>query len=244
MTVLSDATRKRITSLAELYPERRTALLPALKIAQEDVGYLPAEAIAEAADAVGVPHSAAFELAAFYTMLRTERSAPTRIVVCGQLPCALRGAEGLIRDLLNGLDWVLTNNIQVTLLAFAFGLTAGIGTAFLLIFNGVQLGAVAGWMTAKGNSSALWGWIMPHGGTELLAITLSGAAGFMFAQAIIAPGNVRRPAALRRVAIPALTIELGVMVMLVFAGMIEGFVSPSSIGFSARIGVLAVSMIF
>ena len=99
-------------------------------------------------------------------------------------------------------------------------------------------------MTAKGNGSALWGWIMPHGGTELLAITLSGAAGFMFAQAIIAPGNVRRPAALRRVAIPALTIELGAMMMLVFAGMIEGFVSPSSIGFSARIGVLAVSMIF
>src|SRR5207249_9877382 len=64
---------------------------------------------------------------------------------------------------------ILTNNIQVTLLAFGFGLTAGIGTAFVLITNGIQLGAVAGWMTAKGNSSALWGWIMPHGGTELLA---------------------------------------------------------------------------
>jgi uncharacterized membrane protein SpoIIM required for sporulation/uncharacterized RDD family membrane protein YckC len=139
---------------------------------------------------------------------------------------------------------ILTNNIQVTLLAFGFGLTAGIGTAFLLVTNGVQLGGVAGWMTAKGNSGALWGWIMPHGGTELLAITLAGAAGFILARAIIAPGEVRRATALRRVATGSLTIELGVMVMLVFAGMIEGFVSPSSIGFPARIAVLAVSLVF
>jgi uncharacterized membrane protein SpoIIM required for sporulation/uncharacterized RDD family membrane protein YckC len=139
---------------------------------------------------------------------------------------------------------ILTNNIQVTLLAFGFGLTAGFGTALLLIFNGVQLGAVAGWMTAKGNSSSLWGWIMPHGGTELLAITLAGGAGFMIARAIIAPGEVRRATALRRIAIPALTIELGVMAMLVFAGLIEGFVSPSSIGFPARIAVLAASLVF
>jgi uncharacterized membrane protein SpoIIM required for sporulation/uncharacterized RDD family membrane protein YckC len=139
---------------------------------------------------------------------------------------------------------ILTNNIQVTLFAFAFGLTAGIGTAFMLLFNGVQLGAVAGWMTAKGNSSALWGWIMPHGGTELLAITLAGAAGFILARAIIAPGEVRRATALRQVATPSLTIELGVMVMLVFAGLIEGFVSPSSIGFPARIAVLVVSLLF
>jgi uncharacterized membrane protein SpoIIM required for sporulation/uncharacterized RDD family membrane protein YckC len=139
---------------------------------------------------------------------------------------------------------ILTNNIQVTLLAFAFGLTAGAGTAFVLITNGIQLGAVAGWMTARGNSAALWGWIMPHGGTELLAITLAGGAGFVLARAIIAPGEVRRGVALRKVAPSALFIELGVMVMLVFAGIIEGFVSPSSIGLAARFAVLITSLIF
>jgi uncharacterized membrane protein SpoIIM required for sporulation len=139
---------------------------------------------------------------------------------------------------------IMTNNVQVTLLAFGFGLTAGLGTSFLLIFNGVNLGGVAGWMTAKGNARALWGWIMPHGGTELLAITLAGAAGFMLAKAIVAPGEVRRSVALGKVATPALIIELGVMVMLVVAGLIEGFVSPSSIGFSARIAILAVTLVF
>lgn len=157
-------------------------------------------------------------------------------------PESLHNIPGFARPI--AASSILTNNIQVTLLAFGFGLTAGIGTAFVLITNGIQLGAVAGWMTAKGNSSALWGWIMPHGGTELLAIVLAGAAGFMLARAIIAPGEIRRPTALRRVAIPALTIELGVMVMLIFAGLIEGFVSPSSIGFPARIAVLSASLIF
>jgi NADH-quinone oxidoreductase subunit E len=100
---LSARTRSAIQELAALYPERRTALLPALKLAQQDAGWLPRDAIAEAADLVGVPHSAALELAAFYTMLHTEPGPATRIVVCAQLPCALRGAEGLIRDLDAGL---------------------------------------------------------------------------------------------------------------------------------------------
>ena len=101
--VLSDRTRASIAALVALYPERRTALLPALKIAQAEVGYLPPEVIAETADLVGVPHSAALELAVFYTMLHTEPGPATRVVVCAQLPCALRGAEGLIRDLRSGL---------------------------------------------------------------------------------------------------------------------------------------------
>src|SRR5687767_14930819 len=102
--MLSEATQVAIRTLVETYPERRTALLPALKLAQADVGYLPPEAIGEAADLVGVPHSAAFELASFYTMLHMQPQPPTRVVVCAQLPCALRGAEALIRELHAGLQ--------------------------------------------------------------------------------------------------------------------------------------------
>src|SRR5438270_8127960 len=101
--MLSDATRGQIERLVAQFPERRSALLPALKLAQKDAGWLPPDAIAEAADLVGVPHAAALELAAFYTMLHTSPGPATRVVVCAQLPCALRGAEGLIRDLEHGL---------------------------------------------------------------------------------------------------------------------------------------------
>jgi NADH-quinone oxidoreductase subunit E len=100
---LSDPTRAAIRKLIDVYPERRTALLPALKLAQADMGYLPPEAIGETADLVGVPHSAAFELVTFYTMLREAPPAAHTVVVCAQLPCALRGAEALLRDLHEGL---------------------------------------------------------------------------------------------------------------------------------------------
>jgi uncharacterized membrane protein SpoIIM required for sporulation len=131
----------------------------------------------------------------------------------------------------------------VTFLAFGLGLTAGIGTTVLLVFNGIHLGSVAGWMTLHGKERALWGWIMPHGGTELLAICLAGAAGYLLAGAIVAPGQLRRSTALKRVGGDALIIEIGCMAMLVIAGVIEGFVSPSGIDYPSRIGVLTASLL-
>jgi NADH-quinone oxidoreductase subunit E len=103
---LSAGTRSEIERLVARFPERRSALLPALKLAQRDAGWLPPAAIAEAADLVGVPHSAALEIAEFYTMLHTEPGPATRVVVCAQLPCALRGAENLIRH----LQWACSNH--------------------------------------------------------------------------------------------------------------------------------------
>jgi uncharacterized membrane protein SpoIIM required for sporulation len=152
----------------------------------------------------------------------------------------LHSIPSLARPVISSL--IISNNIQVTLLAFGFGLTAGIGTSLLLIFNGIHLGSVAGWMTLHGKQRALWGWIMPHGGTELLAICLAGAAGYLLASAIIAPGQMRRSTALKHVGTDALIIELGCMVMLVIAGFIEGFVSPSAIDYASRIGVLVLSL--
>lgn len=152
----------------------------------------------------------------------------------------LHNIPALARPVVSSM--IISNNIQVTLLAFGFGLTAGIGTIVLLIFNGIHLGSVAGWMVLHGKDRALWGWIMPHGGTELLAICLAGAAGYILAGAIVAPGQVRRSTALRNIGGDALVIELGCMVMLVVAGLIEGFVSPSAISYTSRIGVLVVSL--
>lgn len=102
--MLSETTRGEIERLVARFPQRRSALLPALKMAQQDTGWLPPEAIAETADLVGVPDAAALEIARFYTMLHTEPVPRTRVVVCAQLPCALRGAEQLIRDLRAGVD--------------------------------------------------------------------------------------------------------------------------------------------
>jgi NADH-quinone oxidoreductase subunit E len=74
-----------------------------LKLAQAELGYLPPAAVAEVADLVGVSHAAAHELVTFYSMLHTERVGRQVVEVCVQLPCAVRGAEGLLRQLAEGL---------------------------------------------------------------------------------------------------------------------------------------------
>src|SRR5438093_12327040 len=93
LLMLSAQTKEKILAQVGAYPKRRTSLLPSLKLAQEEVGYLPPEAVAEVADLVGVSHAAAHELATFYSMLRTELSGKKRVEVCVQLPCALAGGE-------------------------------------------------------------------------------------------------------------------------------------------------------
>jgi NADH-quinone oxidoreductase subunit E len=124
---LEPTTRSAIASLVEAYPERRSALLPALKLAQAESGWLTSEAVKEAADLVGVPHAAAFELATFYTMLHytTEPNPPAppqRVVVCAQLPCALRGADRLLRDLRAGLQHELANgSVEIERTSECFG---------------------------------------------------------------------------------------------------------------------------
>jgi NADH-quinone oxidoreductase subunit E len=97
--MLSIETQDKIKARVAAYPKTRTALLPALKLAQDEVGYLPPEVVAEVAELVGVSHAAAHELTTFYSMLRTEPSGKARVEVCVQLPCAVAGGERLLRQL-------------------------------------------------------------------------------------------------------------------------------------------------
>jgi NADH-quinone oxidoreductase E subunit len=101
--ILTGETRDKIEAELRRFPRRRTALLPSLTHAQEQIGWLPPQAIGEVADVVGVSHASANELATFYSMLLTVPRGNQRVEVCVQLPCALRGAERLLADLAAGL---------------------------------------------------------------------------------------------------------------------------------------------
>jgi NADH-quinone oxidoreductase E subunit len=101
--LLSQETQSKILAEVRKYPQRRTALLPALKIAQDAVGWLPREAIADVADLVGVSRASANEIATFYSMLNTHHRVDMKVEVCVQLPCALRGADRLLQELADGL---------------------------------------------------------------------------------------------------------------------------------------------
>jgi NADH-quinone oxidoreductase subunit E len=101
---LSAATLSAIAAEVARYPSKKTALLPALKLAQKERGWLSTETLAEVADLCGQPHSSAVELATFYAMLFTEKVAPVRVEYCIQLPCALVGAEEALAKTAKLLD--------------------------------------------------------------------------------------------------------------------------------------------
>ncbi len=125
---------------------------------------------------------------------------------------------------------IFTNNIQVTFLAFGGGLLLGIGTVYLLLSNGIQLGAVAGLAIGAGNGRPFFELVTAHGVLELSCIIVSAAAGLRMAMAIIDPGHRPRGMALREEARAAVEIVLGTACWLVVAGLFEGFFTPAGTG--------------
>jgi uncharacterized membrane protein SpoIIM required for sporulation len=134
---------------------------------------------------------------------------------------------------------IMTNNIQVSFLAAAGGIVAGLGTLVVLLVNGVHLGAVFALFDAQGAGALLWTFVLPHGVLEMTAIVISGGAGLILAHAVLAPGRRTRGRALREDGRDSLSLVAGAGVLLVFAGIIEGFVSPARIPAPLKLGFAA-----
>lgn len=125
---------------------------------------------------------------------------------------------------------VMTNNVQVTFVAFATGILLGAGTALVVAYNGLVLGAVAGGAIANGNGVAFAEFVTAHGIIELSCIAVTAAAGLRVGYAIVAPGARTRGRALVEEARPAVAIILGTIPWLVLAGIVEGFVTRAGFG--------------
>lgn len=136
---------------------------------------------------------------------------------------------------------IIANNVQVSFLAFAGGILAGVGTAATLIFNGVFLGAVFGLFAAHGLGAYLLTFVLPHGVLELSAICMAGGAGLWLGSAILIPGRRTRGEALVARGKDAVTLICGVAVLLLIAGLIEGFISPAPLPFEIKAGVALLS---
>ena len=135
-----------------------------------------------------------------------------------------------------GLD-IIQNNIRVALICFAGGILLGIPTAFVLLSNGWMLGTVAAAVQLGGYDYQFWSLIVPHGVLELSVIVISGGTGLMLGNAILRPGQLRRGEALARVAVRAVLLALGVASLLIIAGTLEAFVSPSSLPDPVKLAV-------
>jgi len=122
---------------------------------------------------------------------------------------------------------VMSNNVRVSMLAFALGIFGGVGTAYVLFYNGMLIGALAAYAALSGyNPAEFYSLILPHGVLELSAVFLSGACGLMNGKAVLIPGKFSRKDALVSAAKESAALLPGVAAMLVIAGLIEGFFTP------------------
>jgi uncharacterized membrane protein SpoIIM required for sporulation len=125
---------------------------------------------------------------------------------------------------------LMANNIQVALMCFAFGISAGVGTFYVLWRNALMLGAALGLGAFHGKLALMAAVVAPHGVVELSAVVVAGAAGLRLGWALIAPGDMLRRDALRAAGVQAGQLALGTIPMFVFAGLVEGLVSPVHTG--------------
>jgi len=123
----------------------------------------------------------------------------------------------------------INNNISVGFRTFAGGILFGLGSIFFLFYNGMTIGAVAGYLTQLGYGVTFYPFIAGHAAFELTAIVLAGAAGLRLGQALISPGPYTRIVALRQAGLVAIQLIYGVIGMLVIAACLEAFWSSSGL---------------
>ena len=119
--------------------------------------------------------------------------------------------------------FLFTNNAQVAITCFAFGFAFGVPTVLLLLLHGGMLGAFFALYVSHGLGWQLGGWLIIHGTTEIFAIILAGAAGLRIGWSVVFPGDASRLDAASRAGKTAATLMVGVLLMLVAAGLLEGF---------------------
>ena len=130
--------------------------------------------------------------------------------------------------------FIMTNNIQVMFLAFAGGMTGGLLTLWILFSNGLMLGGIFGALAHFGQTGKLWNFVVSHGPVELSVIFLAGGCGLAMGDALLRPGLLGRGAALAERAHSAVQVILGAAPLLVIAGLIEGYISPSGLSFAVK----------
>jgi uncharacterized membrane protein SpoIIM required for sporulation len=123
---------------------------------------------------------------------------------------------------------ITTNNLTVAFATFAMGITV-IGTIWMMLLNGLMLGVVGAATWHAGMAISLWSFVAPHGVLELPSIFIAGGAGFEIARGLLFPGLLPRKEALTRAGGKASRLLLGSIPLLLIAGTIEGFFSPTGV---------------
>jgi uncharacterized membrane protein SpoIIM required for sporulation len=136
---------------------------------------------------------------------------------------------------------VFTNNVYVAAQAILFGVLLGLPVLFVLYQNALNVGVAGGLMAANGRLGEFFGLILPHGILELTAVFVAAGLGLKLGWTVIDPGGRARAAALAEEGRALIVGCLGLAVMLLTSGFIEGFVTPSGLPTWMRIGTGVVA---
>jgi uncharacterized membrane protein SpoIIM required for sporulation len=169
-----------------------------------------------------------------------------RVYLLPDMPTIQPGEEGPLMstgELAGFSTFLFTHNVTVTLTAFALGITLGLGTAWLMFYNGVVMGALAAVFWEAGQMTAFATGILPHGVVEVPAMLLGGAAGFVLAQGIIRARPWPRLDELARCGKEALLLVAGCVPLLSAAAILEGGVARAPDWFISSGVKLAVAAV-
>ncbi len=139
---------------------------------------------------------------------------------------------------------LFSHNSGIAIFAFALGFAFGVPTAVLLLYNGLYLGSFYAVFWQKGLAYELTGWLFIHGVTELFAVILAGAAGFMIGSAVAFPGRKTRMESMREAGENAAMVIIGAVLMLFIAAILEGFGRQLITSDTVRYAIAGSSLIF
>ena len=120
------------------------------------------------------------------------------------------------------------NNIGIDFRIFAGGVIGGLGTMFYLIFNGLHIGAAAGYATYACDPQAFWTFVAGHSAPELIGMIVAGMAGMKLGVGVLRPGRMSRGKSLAAAAKRSLPLVYGAGGMTLLAASIEGFWSAQA----------------
>jgi uncharacterized membrane protein SpoIIM required for sporulation len=132
---------------------------------------------------------------------------------------------------------IMTNNLSVSIATFASGILAGLGTLYMMFLNGMLMGVILAACWQAGMLKTILTFIAGHGSLELPAIFIAGGAGLLLAKGLLFPDLLPRKASLAEAGAKAVRLFLGVVPLLIVAGIVEGFVSPSSLPWTLKCGL-------
>lgn len=136
---------------------------------------------------------------------------------------------------------IMTNNLSVSFTMFAAGILGGFGTIYLMAMNGVLMGVIGAACWQAGMNLQLWSFVAPHGILELPAVFIAGGGGLLLARGLLFPGELPRRESVAFYGGQGVRLALGIIPLLAVAGVLEGFLSPSSLPVAAKFGCSAAA---